>query len=180
MGPTWRGLTSPTVCCSLGPRGCVTNGYMSSADSHHLAGHHAEAQPPGLHRRSQSSQCLTAPFPRGHTRATSTLTGFNTVAQEGKQTDYWNLWQMVAALKRPNCSDGGSLHWFLWAYKQSVMHFFWITLWAHQRAAGLQYLLPCLRRLVSLILWFGVSDVLQRTTPPPQVYVLKLFKSLNM
>lgn len=35
------------------------------------------------------------------------LADLKTVAQEGKQTDNWNFWQMVEALKRPNCSVRG-------------------------------------------------------------------------
>lgn len=148
---------------------CVTNGYMSSADSHHLTGHHAEAQPPGLHRRSQSSQCLTAPVQwpgpdRGHLRPS--LTWRLLLRKENKRTNgtfgrWWRHWNTQTAVL------GGSLHSVLCEYKRSVMHFPWITLWARRRASGLQYLLPCLIRFVSLILCFGVSDMLLSSSETP-------------
>lgn len=50
-----------------------------------------------------------------------------TVAQEGNQKGRLELdWVW----------DKLSLHWSLWEYKWSVMHFPWITLWAHQKLLG--------------------------------------------
>lgn len=64
----------------------VAHSFISFTDSNNLPRHHAEAQPTGLHRRSQGAQRLAA-TPRGvegTERFWTTLWLLQTVAQEGK------------------------------------------------------------------------------------------------
>lgn len=151
---------------------CVTNGYMSSADSHHLTGHHAEAQPPGLHRRSQSSQCLTAPVQwpgpdRGPLRPL--LTWRLLLRKENKRTNgtfgrWWRHWNTQTAVL-----GGVFTLSSLWVQAQrdalSLNHFVSssASFWASVSTSMFDKI-----RLTDFVLWcLRHVAVLERTPPLP-------------
>lgn len=159
---------------------------MSSADSHHLTGHHAEAQPPGLHRRSQSSQCLTAlpsTAPAGPRWLRDCCSGRKNKRTTGTFGKRWRHQSTQTAVLGWGVGELGRgvparISLRIQAERDALSLNRFVSFW------GFSIHFQCLIRLVSLIFCGLVSQMCccpPPSTPPfhPCVYVLKLFKSLN-